>query len=162
SLQALEGIMARLELAAADRATVRFLILSHLEMSSTLQRRDIFDPETVRAFAGKIETTERLKMLALVTYADIKSVNPEALTPWKTELLWQLYASTANYLARSADEERLVPIVADASPAERILPLLPPSATREAVAEGGSKGRILSAGDASATMGTSLSSSAER
>ena len=133
SLQALEGIMARLELAAADRATVRFLILSHLEMSTTLQRRDIFDPETVRAFAGKIETTERLKMLALLTYADIKSVNPEALTPWKTELLWQLYASTANYLVRSADEERLVPNVADASPAERILPLLPPSVTREEV-----------------------------
>jgi [protein-PII] uridylyltransferase len=133
SLQALEGIMARLELAAADRATVRFLILSHLEMSTTLQRRDIFDPETVRAFAGKTETSERLKMLALVTYADIKSVNPEALTPWKTELLWRLYASAANYLARSADDERLGPTVAAASPAERILPLLPPSVTLDEV-----------------------------
>jgi [protein-PII] uridylyltransferase len=132
SLQAIESVMARLELAEADRATVRFLISSHLEMSSTLQRRDIFDPETVRAFAGKIETTERLKMLALLTYADIKSVNPDALTPWKTELLWRLYASAANYLARSADEERLSSAAA-ASPAERILPLLPPSATREAV-----------------------------
>jgi [protein-PII] uridylyltransferase len=133
SLQALEGIMARLELAESDRATIRFLIVRHLEMSSTLQRRDIFDPETVRAFADKIETTERLKMLTLVTYADIKSVNPEALTPWKTELLWQLYASTANYLARSADEERLRPAVDVASPAERILPLLPPPARREEV-----------------------------
>ena len=131
SRRAIESVMARLELAQADRATVRFLISSHLEMSSTLQRRDIFDPETVRAFARKIETSERLKMLALVTYADIKSVNPEALTPWKTELLWRLYASAANYLARSADEERLRSAVAAASPAERILPLLPPSATRE-------------------------------
>jgi [protein-PII] uridylyltransferase len=131
SLQALEGIMARLGLAAADRATVRFLIASHLEMASTLQRRDIFDPETVREFAGKIETSERLKMLCLLTYADIKSVNPEALTPWKTELLWRLYAATANYLARSADEERLRPALATASPAERILPLLAPAAARE-------------------------------
>ena len=133
SLRALDGIMARLELGAADRASVRFLIRSHLEMSTTLQRRDTFDPETVRAFAGKIETSERLKMLALLTYADIKSVNPEALTPWKTELLWRLYASTANYLARSADEERLRPTVAAASPAEMILPLLEPSTTREEV-----------------------------
>jgi [protein-PII] uridylyltransferase len=133
SLQALEGIMARLGLGAADRATVQSLIVSHLEMSITLQRRDIFDPETVREFAGKIETSERLKMLSLLTYADIKSVNPEALTPWKAELLWRLYASTANYLARSADEERLRPTVAAASPAERILPLLAPSATREEV-----------------------------
>jgi [protein-PII] uridylyltransferase len=133
SLQALEGIMARLKLGAADRATVRFLIVSHLEMSTTLQRRDIFDPETVREFAGKIETSERLKMLSLMTYADLKSLNPQALTPWKAELLWRLYAATANYLARSADEERLRPTVATASPAEGILPLLAPSATREEV-----------------------------
>ena len=133
SRQALDGIMAWLELAPPDRATVRFLILNHLEMSATLQRRDIFEPETVRAFAEKVETSERLKMLALLTYADIKSVNPEALTPWKTELLWQLYASTANYLARSADDERLTPAVAGAPAAERTLPLLPPSLTREKI-----------------------------
>ena len=48
-------------------------------------------------------------MLSLLTYADIKSVNPEALTPWKTELLWRLYAATANYLARSLDKERVKP-----------------------------------------------------
>jgi [protein-PII] uridylyltransferase len=133
SLQALDGIMARLDLTAGDRATVRFLIASHLEMSTTLQRRDIFDPETVREFAGKIETSERLKMLSLLTYADIKSVNPEALTPWKTELLWRLYAATANYLARSLDKERVKPVAATVSPAEKILPLLAPSATREEV-----------------------------
>jgi [protein-PII] uridylyltransferase len=133
SCQAIESVMARLELAEADRETVRFLISSHLEMSSTLQRRDIFDSETVRAFAYTIETTERLKVLALLTYADIKSVNPDALTPWKTELLWRLYASAANYLARSADEERLNYAAAAASAAERILPSLPPSATQEAV-----------------------------
>ena len=131
SRQAVEAIMTRLDLAPPDRNTVRFLIVNHLEMSTTLQRRDIFEPETVRAFAEKIETAERLKMLSLLTYADIKSVNPEALTPWKTELLWQLYASTANYLARSADDERLTPAVASASATERILPPLPPSVTRE-------------------------------
>jgi len=130
SLEALERIIARLELALEDRATVRFLVSSHLVMSATLQRRDIFDPETVRDFAGKIETSERLKLLCLVTYADIKSVNPEALTPWKTELLWQLYAETANYLARSVDEERVKPAGATISPAERILPLLAPTATK--------------------------------
>ena len=62
----------------------------HLELSATL-RRDIFDPETVRSFAEKVETPERLKMLCLLTYADIKAVNPDALTPWKAENIWQLY-----------------------------------------------------------------------
>jgi len=133
SRQAVEAIMTRIELAPPDRTTVRFLIVNHLEMSTTLQRRDIFETETVRAFAEKVETTERLKMLSLLTYADIKSVNPEALTPWKTELLWRLYASTANHLARSADDERLTLAVASASAAERILPLLTPSMTREKI-----------------------------
>jgi [protein-PII] uridylyltransferase len=51
-----------------------------------------------------VGTPDRLKMLCLFTYADIKAVNPEALTPWKAEDLWQLYIGTANYLARSVDE----------------------------------------------------------
>jgi [protein-PII] uridylyltransferase len=80
-----------------------FLIANHLELSAAL-RRDIFDPGTVAAFAEKMGTTERLKMLALLTYADIKAVNPEALTPWKAENVWQLYMAADNYLNRSADQ----------------------------------------------------------
>ena len=85
--------------------TVRFLITEHLAMSATL-RRDIFDHETVRGFADKIGTPERLKMLCLMTYADIRSVNPEALTPWKAESLWRLYMAAANYMNRSVDDDR--------------------------------------------------------
>jgi [protein-PII] uridylyltransferase len=47
-----------------------------------------------------------LKMLTLLTFADIKAVNPDALTPWKAENLWQLYMSTANFMDRSVDEVR--------------------------------------------------------
>src|SRR5262249_53255911 len=61
-------------------------------------------PETVAAFGEKVGTPERLKMLCLLTYADIKAVNPEALTPWKAENVWQLYIATANHLSRSADQ----------------------------------------------------------
>jgi [protein-PII] uridylyltransferase len=93
----------RLELDDPDRETVLFLIERHLEMSSAL-RRDIFDPENIRQFAEKMETPERLKMLCLLTYADIKAVNPEALTPWKAENIWQLYIGSANHLLRSADQ----------------------------------------------------------
>jgi [protein-PII] uridylyltransferase len=93
----------RLDLDAPDRETVLFLISRHLELSATL-RRDIFDPETIRQLAEKMETPERLKMLCLLTYADIQAVNPEALTPWKAENIWQLYIGTANYMLRSVDE----------------------------------------------------------
>jgi [protein-PII] uridylyltransferase len=92
----------RLDVDPTERAGVVFLIENHLEMSAQL-RRDIFNPETVAAFANKVGTPERLKMLCLMTYADIKAVNPEALTPWKAESVWQLYIASANYLNRSAD-----------------------------------------------------------
>jgi [protein-PII] uridylyltransferase len=103
SLEIAEQAMDRLDLEPQERETVRYLIGSHLDMSATL-RRDIFDPSTIQTFAEKVGTPERLKMLCLLTYADIKAVNPEALTPWKAENVWQLYIATANYLNRSADQ----------------------------------------------------------
>jgi [protein-PII] uridylyltransferase len=103
SLEVAESCLERLDLEPRERETVLFLIANHLEMSATL-RRDIFDAETVHAFAEKIQSPERLKMLCLMTYADIKSVNPEALTPWKAENIWQLFIETANYMNLSVDQ----------------------------------------------------------
>ena len=103
SLEIAGRCLDRLDVEADERAAVLFLIGNHLEMSAQL-RRDIFNPETVAAFAEKVVTPERLKMLCLLTYADIKAVNPEALTPWKAENVWQLYIGAANYLNRSADQ----------------------------------------------------------
>ncbi len=103
SMEIARDCMDRLDLDPQDRETVLFLIGSHLDMSATL-RRDIFDPETIRVFAEKVGTPERLKMLCLLTYADIKAVNPEALTPWKAENVWQLYMATSNFLNRHADQ----------------------------------------------------------
>jgi len=102
SLEIASRCLDRLDVDPEERAVVLFLIGSHLEMSAQL-RRDIFNPETVAAFAERMGTPERLKMLCLLTYADIKAVNPEALTPWKAENVWQLYIGAANYLNRSAD-----------------------------------------------------------
>ncbi len=103
SLEIANRAMDRLDMEPKERAEVLFLIASHLEMSATL-RRDIFNPETVAGFAEKVGTPERLKMLCLLTYADIKAVNPEALTPWKAENIWQVYMAAENYLNRSADQ----------------------------------------------------------
>ena len=93
----------RLDLDPPDRETVLFLIDRHMDLSATL-RRDIFDSGTIRQFAEKVQTPERLKMLCLLTYGDIKAVNPEALTPWKAENIWQLYIGTANHMLRTVDE----------------------------------------------------------
>lgn len=133
SLEAADTACARLKLPPEDSETVRYLIAAHLDMSATVQRRDIFDPETVREFAEKVGSVEHLKLLTLFTYADIKAVSPEALTPWKTEMLWRLYAATANYLVRSLDEERVHVAKSDPPKADRVLRLLGASAPREAL-----------------------------
>ncbi len=106
SLEALETVFARLQLSARDREVITFLVARHLDMSATFQRRDIFDPDTIREVAERVGMPERLKMLTLLTFADIAAVNPEALTPWKKEMLWRLYASVSNQMVRNLDEER--------------------------------------------------------
>lgn len=102
-MELVQQSLERLDLEPKDRETVNFLIANHLAMSAAM-RRDIFDHDTVLAFAETVQSPERLKMLCLMTYADIKAVNPEALTPWKAENIWQLYIETANYLNLSMDQ----------------------------------------------------------
>jgi [protein-PII] uridylyltransferase len=107
SLEALDSAAARLRLSAYEIGEIHFLIEHHLAMSETTQRRDIFDPGTVSAFADTVTTQERLQRLCLMTYADIHAVNPEALTPWKAEMLWQLFVATSNHFSRTLDRDRL-------------------------------------------------------
>ena len=133
SLQVVEAVTKRLKLDAEETATVRFLVGSHLEMSATMQRRDVFDPVTIRIFSEKMGTTERLKMLCLLTYADIRSVNPEALTPWKAGALWGLYTRASNDLIDTVDEKRFRSGEGGRE-VERILPFLGASADAVAVA----------------------------
>ena len=105
SVELADSLLARLDFDAEERETIRKLIRLHLEMSAAL-RRDIFDHENVRGFAERIGNPQLLKMLTVMTFADNKAVNPEALTPWKAENLWQFYMSTANFMDRSVDETR--------------------------------------------------------
>ena len=107
SLQALETAADRLKLTPEEKSEVHFLIEHHLDMSATVQRRDIFDPSTVSGFAATVGSHERLQHLCLLTYADIHAVNPEALTPWKSEMLWQLFVATSNHFSRTVDRDRL-------------------------------------------------------
>jgi len=105
SVELADAFMARLDFDSEERESVLTLIRLHLEMSNAL-RRDIFDQENVRDFSEKIGNPLLLKMLTLMTYADIKAVNPDALSPWKAENLWQFYMATANFMDRSVDEVR--------------------------------------------------------
>jgi [protein-PII] uridylyltransferase len=125
SVELADSFMSRLDFDAEEREAVLKPIRLHLEMSNAL-RRDIFDLENVRAFAEKIGSPSLLKMLTLLTYADIKAVNPDALTPWKAENLWQLYMATANFMDRSVDEIRYHAAI-DPTLLNRLRSMVPPN-----------------------------------
>jgi [protein-PII] uridylyltransferase len=74
-------------------------------MSLVAFRRDTEDPEIVKEFAGLLGTEDRLKMLCLMTLADVEAVSPETLTPWKEELIWRLYVDTYNHLTQRYGDE---------------------------------------------------------
>ncbi len=98
SLRLAQGMLDRLELKPEARHTVEFLIRQHLQMSQAAFRRDSEDPHAVDRFAALVGTEEHLKMLCLMTLADVGAVSPETLTPWKEDLLWRLYVDTYNRL----------------------------------------------------------------
>ena len=92
------GALRRIKLPEKDIATVEFLIRHHLRMSVATFRRDVEDPETVTQFANLVGTEERLKLLCLLTLADVDGVGPDVMTPWKEEMLWRLFVETYNRL----------------------------------------------------------------
>lgn len=98
---------ARIQTPPQERDLVLFLIQKHLELSNVMQSRDLFDPQTIRDVAHQVETVERLKALTLLTYADISAVNPNVMTPWRAEQLWQLYLMVYNELTRELESERI-------------------------------------------------------
>jgi [protein-PII] uridylyltransferase len=107
SLDLAGAAMTRIAMPDPDRETVLFLIRNHLVLSSTMQARDVFDPQTICDVAGQMETVERLKALTLLTYADISAVNPTVMTPWRADQLWQLYLMVYNELTRELEADRI-------------------------------------------------------
>jgi [protein-PII] uridylyltransferase len=89
----------RFGLTAAETDTVAWLIEQHLTMSNTAQSRDLSDPKTIRAVADIVQSPERLKLLLLLTVADIRAVGPGTWNGWKGQLLRTLYYETEPLVA---------------------------------------------------------------
>ncbi len=103
------GILARLGVAGEDRERVLFLVRNHLLMSSLSQRRELSEQKVIADFARRVHDGENLRLLYLLTYADISAVNPRAWTQWKAALLQDLYLKTMRYFdasARTGEEDQ--------------------------------------------------------
>jgi [protein-PII] uridylyltransferase len=89
----------RLGLSAEETETVSWLVLHHLLLSQTAFKRDIDDPKTILDLADIIQSPERLRLLLILTVADMRAVSPRVWNGWKATLLREVYARVAEVLA---------------------------------------------------------------
>lgn len=107
SLRIAHVILQRLGAPEAERATVEFLVSRHLALSGVMSSRDLSDAATGKLLADQVETIEQLKLLTMLTYADISAVNPQAMTPWRLEQLWRAYLLAHEELTRELGTARI-------------------------------------------------------
>ncbi|MDZ4371347.1 MAG: [protein-PII] uridylyltransferase, partial [Phenylobacterium sp.] len=84
----------RLGLDRSKIELVAWLVEHHLVMSDYAQKRDVSDPRTVADFARIVQTPERLRLLLVLTVADIRAVGPGVWNGWKGQLMRELYNAT--------------------------------------------------------------------
>src|SRR6188508_2972924 len=94
----------RMGFSAADTDTVAWLIENHLVMSSVAQSRDLSDRMTIENFAAVVQSVERMKLLTILTTADIRGVGPGVWNGWKAQLLRTLYYETEPVLTGGFSE----------------------------------------------------------
>jgi len=94
----------RLGFSPAETETVAWLIEIHLLMSTVAQSRDLSDRMTIENFSAAVQSVERLKLLTILTAADIKAVGPGVWNGWKAQLIRTLYYETEPVLTGGFSE----------------------------------------------------------
>jgi len=107
SLRIARIVLERLDAPEADRSAIEYLVGKHLVLSGIMAARDLSDISTARMLSAQVETIERLKLLTMLTYADISAVNPQAMTPWRLEQLWRVYLVAHEELTRELGTARI-------------------------------------------------------
>jgi [protein-PII] uridylyltransferase len=94
----------RLGLSPTETDTVSWLVEQHLVMSTVAQSRDLSDRKTIENFAAVVQSLERMKLLTILTTADIRAVGPGVWNGWKAQLLRTLYYETEPVLTGGFSE----------------------------------------------------------
>jgi [protein-PII] uridylyltransferase len=94
----------RVGMSPAETETVAWLVEHHLVMSTIAQSRDLSDRKTIEDFAAVVQSLERLKLLTILTTADIRGVGPGVWNSWKAQLLRTLYYETEPVLTGGFSE----------------------------------------------------------
>jgi len=94
----------RMGFSGADTELTAWLVEQHLVMSRVAQSRDLSDRKTIENFAAVVQSAERLKLLAILTAADIRAVGPGVWNGWKAQLIRTLYYETEPVLTGGFSE----------------------------------------------------------
>ncbi|TAK47690.1 MAG: [protein-PII] uridylyltransferase [Xanthobacteraceae bacterium] len=94
----------RLGLSSAHTELVAWLVKEHLVLSTVAQSRDLSDRKTIENFAAEVQSLERLKLLTVLTTADIRAVGPGTWNGWKAQLVRTLYYETEPVLTGGFSE----------------------------------------------------------
>jgi [protein-PII] uridylyltransferase len=97
----------RIQMPASERETVEFLIEHQLDLSEIVSGRDLDDPATARLLATSVGTIERLRLLSVLTYADIAAAQPGTMTSWRLEQLGRTYDVTQHELTCELETDRI-------------------------------------------------------
>ncbi len=94
----------RLWLSARDKELLQFLVKKHLVMSHLAFWRDPNDESIILQFVREVGSPEYLKMLYVLTAADLAAVGPGVLNPWKLEILTAVYQRANFHLRGQASD----------------------------------------------------------
>src|SRR5215470_11658737 len=94
----------RLGCSPAETETIAWLVENHLVMSTIAQSRDLSDRKTIENFSAIVQSLERMKLLTILTTADIRAVGPGVWNGWKAQLLRSLYYETEPVLTGGFSE----------------------------------------------------------
>ncbi len=84
-------LLKKLKFNEAQQESASLLIKQHVLMSNIAYNEDLHSEKTLYKFMSKIKTASNLKLLYILTYADINGVGPGVYTPFSSKLLKKLY-----------------------------------------------------------------------
>jgi [protein-PII] uridylyltransferase len=96
----------RLGLSEEETETASWLVRNHLLASQTAFKRDIDDPKTLQDFVTAVQSPERLRLLLVLTVADIRAVGPSVWNNWKAGLLRELYHRANDMMTGNESADR--------------------------------------------------------
>ncbi|MBL4575007.1 MAG: HD domain-containing protein, partial [Opitutaceae bacterium] len=93
-----EPILDRFQVHEKNKTTILYVIRNHLEMVRFMQKYDLDDPDTAKAFSTQIENVDNLRYLYVHTFCDARGTASSLWNSYKDTLHTTLFRNTVRAL----------------------------------------------------------------